>query len=473
MKGAIAMNVKVKRLCGFLVLCSCLALLPGQALALIEIGGKEPIHDYGFPDGTLALADLPTRFAYWVGPPFGGGNYHFEYTAQNTDQFNRALETFSIVVAPRHELVVYDAAPKPNFGEEQRVDWEFEVWVTESFNKLFGDPKKNVFEADSEFYNKPLPAPILTLYLGPDNPVVWGKVKIPKNVTVNDKRVAASPYKSSKGGVVRVGVRNMATSAPLAGATLDLTAYTTTTREWKTEYTGQSDRRGTVLIRDIAAGSYQLNLRAPGCAPRAIGYYRNYGKTFETYDASLAPAASLSGTVREGDKPVEGVDVGPMAVLGRDGAGYQIPETRALTDAQGRFTLQGLPAGQVMLGASKTGYHFFSQELHPVPGPDVQIAIERAGVIRGKVTGLEKAAGKPVLVELEQPGGSQVGKWGGSTTCKPDGSFEFNNVPADRYVIFAHPNPSRSQGNIIAPEQPRITFDYAAGEVKELELELK
>ena len=42
------------------------------AFARITGGKDAPMKDRGFPDGSLPLANLKTRIAWWEGPPFGG-----------------------------------------------------------------------------------------------------------------------------------------------------------------------------------------------------------------------------------------------------------------------------------------------------------------------------------------------------------------------------------------------------------------
>src|SRR4051794_11623682 len=61
-----------------LVLCTILCVSP--VAALIEISsGNNPVADQDWPAGSLDVANAKNRLGYWVGPPFGGGEYHFAF----------------------------------------------------------------------------------------------------------------------------------------------------------------------------------------------------------------------------------------------------------------------------------------------------------------------------------------------------------------------------------------------------------
>ena len=66
------------------------------------------------------------------------------------------------------------------------------------------------------------------------------------------------------------------------------------------------------------------------------------------------------------------------------------------------------------------------------------------GNVSGKiVSGDKKPPARQFFVDIEPEGGSVPGSWGGSMHCKPDGSFQFKNVPIGKYVVTAKPNPMR------------------------------
>jgi hypothetical protein len=165
-------------LCGL-----ALWLAPLTASALIEVGrDNTPVHDAGWPEGALALANLPTRLGWWEGPPFGGGEWTFCYRG-DTAAFNQALAAFAAIRAPALDLVIQDG-PETNGILGQQTDWAFTVWHPASWNSLFNNPK-SVFEADSGNFRKPVPPPCLTVYVGGGN-VDWAKVTVPSQIHVRD-----------------------------------------------------------------------------------------------------------------------------------------------------------------------------------------------------------------------------------------------------------------------------------------------
>ena len=70
------------------------------AFALITGGKDEPMEVRGLPSGSLPLANLNTRIAWWEGPPFGGGQYHFEYSGRTAD-LQEAIDLFTHVDSKR------------------------------------------------------------------------------------------------------------------------------------------------------------------------------------------------------------------------------------------------------------------------------------------------------------------------------------------------------------------------------------
>lgn len=454
-----------------LVLC-CFCTF--DARALILVGGSEPFSSRALPAGTDRLANLPTRFGHWEGPPFGGGDYHFEY-AGNTAQFQKALDTFALIEAPRLELLVYDGVTSSVITRRQ-VDWEFEIWNKESFYRL-NHPPNNITLSTSPWFRQPLPPPRLSLYLGDGKHIDWSAIHLPHQVTLLDRRVATSPWSSSGFGVIHAVVYDMATSRTLPGAILEVGSYDKSRQfqalDWRT-----ANKAGEVVLKDIPAGNFAVQVRCKGYATREVGYYDNHGRTLGVFDrVSLSPASALKGRVTDSSgQPVVDATVGVSDLVGLDGMGYiQNPfneRSNAQTDAAGRFTLDPLPRGRVSLSVRKPGYHYFSFETHAIPG-DVNIVMTGAGEIHGRVIGSpsafngpgSKAAKRPLIVQIEPLGGNKIGSWGGSMQLKEDGRFEFKDVPAGKYIITAQPNPMH--GNEVTPPKP-VTVE--AGKTVEVEI---
>ncbi len=77
------------------------------AFALIFGGTDKPMADRGLPNGSLPLANLKTRIAWWE----GGGRYHFEYAGRTAD-LQKAIDLFRniapsmVFTHPRHDYML-------------------------------------------------------------------------------------------------------------------------------------------------------------------------------------------------------------------------------------------------------------------------------------------------------------------------------------------------------------------------------
>jgi len=416
-------------------------MVPSETSAMVSVvSGNDPVEDQGWPIGVVDVANLPTRTGYWIGPGFGSGQYMFQYHCETTEQFNEALEVFSKILAPRLELLIFDGAPGGPPTNKSRTDWEFEAWVPADFFRfqnvlrLVGEPPTS--GGISEKYLV-LPVPRITVYTGSGGPINLGKVKIPANLSVVDKRVETSEYKASKGGVVRVTVYDMPTGQVIRGAGVSVVQGHSP--DARARYDAKTDDRGTALFQDIGPGLYEITLSAPGYSTRKLGNYWNRGQTLEIYNAALVIAEDIAGTVKDiNGKPLQGVKVEARSTTGIDGLGYATVGADATTDEEGRFELKGLPRGRVGdLTVWKEGYYRAHGAGCDVPTEHVQVTMDYAGVIRGRVKGIDEQVAKGEVNVSLDPEGDPIGKWGGSMQCGADGKFEFAGAPAGRYILKA------------------------------------
>ena len=78
------------------------------AFALIMGGeGNSPLPDPGWPKGAAEIINNPARIAYWVGPPFGGGQWHAEYRG-DAEVFNAVLADFAKLDVKTKQVIVHD-----------------------------------------------------------------------------------------------------------------------------------------------------------------------------------------------------------------------------------------------------------------------------------------------------------------------------------------------------------------------------
>jgi hypothetical protein len=90
----------------------CVVLFaPLAALALIEYSvGNQAVTDPGWPEGALAVANLPSRVGWWEGPPDGGGQKVFLYRG-DAKALSDVLTNFAAIRAPGLELTIHDDGP--------------------------------------------------------------------------------------------------------------------------------------------------------------------------------------------------------------------------------------------------------------------------------------------------------------------------------------------------------------------------
>jgi len=295
---------------------SLVMLLATAAPALIMVQkGNEPTKDHNWPAGSLDLANLKTRVDYWEGPPFGGGQYCFEYRG-DTAAFQTALDAFAKIKAPGLELSVHEG-PKESFvlkdpkdpKADAHVDWSFTVWNPESWNRLY-NKQGNAWNAEDPNFGKPLAAPHMDVWVGGEGGIDWSKVKVPENVTVDDDRATAHGYKD--GSAVVGDVYDIGTSKPIAGATITIQRNKGQDKKtlkyvYETVLEAKTDDAGHFEMKAIPEGTFQLTASASGVAARVIGYEAFGKNTFRKYTVKLSAAASISGQIKDTEgKPVAG-----------------------------------------------------------------------------------------------------------------------------------------------------------------------
>jgi protocatechuate 3,4-dioxygenase beta subunit len=426
----------------------CLALvLPVPGLALIRVqSGDQPVHNSAWPRGTTEVANQPNRVRYWEGPPFGGGEYNFEFCCQNTNQFNQALKALSAIEADRLELVVHNGPLKSVFGEVNRespddlIDFTFTVWDPKQWNWHFNRPN-SVFFSDNPRFGKPVAPPRMDVYISDGGPIVWEEVQIPENLTVINKRPGSIAPEFAGKGLVDGKVLDSTSGQPISRARIVLIKRL---EKGKTEKAveGTTDEEGFCRIKGIAPGYYGLYVRADGYAPRRLADdYNNKRPEYHTFKTALARSSSIKGVVTDGEgNPIAGAKVWAADIVGIDGFGYLGPgNPSAISDKEGRFAIENLPEGSAahIRCQSETLCLLkpkFLQRL-TVPCDDLKLIMVATAVIRGTVVDKNGNLPSRQVDIYVRPVGSRYGKWNGSQKCEFDGSFEFTGVPPGEYLV--------------------------------------
>lgn len=423
-----------------------------SAMALMSGGaGNDPIERPGWPKGLAAVANLPTRVAHWEGPM--GGQIQLLYRG-STEEFQEALDLFAKVEVPERVLVVQQgpADPSPGVpGEEDGspIDWILFAIDVSGTGRIEGD--------DTLFRRAFSAPPTLRVYVAGEgvDGIEFAKLRIPQGLKVDDRRATAHGYALADAPVFRGRVEQIAASStPIRKALVTLNPKPDTGAAPITMYT---DATGQFEFRRVPVGTHEFTVTAPGYAARE-GYFRIGPNGFEEQTVRLAPQTQLSGAVVDpAGAPVSGVTIRAGDFTGPDGEPYP-GSHETVTDAGGRFTINGLPKGRLRLFAhSKTHLIADSLKQYEVPGEPITLHVVQTGRLAGKV---QTPSGDQPSIHVTPEGGNKIGSWGGSAYLKPDGSFAFDTIPPGRYVVST--NPTGEPGTLVEikpGEETKVTLD--------------
>ncbi len=419
-----------------------------QTLALISGGtGSDPKPNMGWPLGCEKVANLSSRLAWWEGPPYGGGNYHFEYRCKDTAELNQALVTFAAIRTPRLQLVVRDGPGesfwlKTGHRGDPRIDWTFVVWRPESWHRNRNNPK-NVFPFAGNA-RAPVPPPTITVFIGGKGTIDWKAVKVPPNVQVVDLR--KSNQAGPGNGVVRGDVYDMTNGQGIEGAEVSM-ARKGGAGGLEAVASGKTDAFGRVEIAQIPPGDYEVHIRAKGYASRRQGAYGNRGNTRHEFTVELMHPAAVKGTVVDpAGKPIAGVKVTAQEAIAIDGMSYAPLDAQpATTDKEGRFEIASLPKGFAQLRCEGPSLYQVTPvaEWHQVPAGfwtprgGLKVVMTLTGGVRGRVV---RKDGRPPMSKVQvlvQP--PPRIEWQKTSKCDEDGRFELEGVPPGEYMVTLKP----------------------------------
>jgi hypothetical protein len=446
------------------ILLSLILVTSVHALIMVH-KGNDPTEDHDWPAGALDVANLKTRAGFWEGPPYGGGRYVFEYQGDNK-ALQEAIDLFAKIKWPQLRVIVHDGQNKGFFfndkdkPEAPGMDWSFTVWTPANFQHLYGGGNIAIISAADPSGNlgKAIEPPTIDVYLGAGR-IDWKQIKIHPNLNVTDERATANGYAPADGSVCRGQVLDMASAKPIAGATVSLGDAAI----------GKTGADGKFELKNVPPGNYSLVVSFPGRASRVVGY-ASFGKdTLKQFTAQLAPAARVSGIVKDtSGKPVPGATVRADGIVALDGSGYILPDRKEVTaDAQGKFEITGLPAGTL---------HFYTYAKnfapldilteHKAPADNLELRVTATGRIKGRVV---NAQGKPdptAQIAIYPEGGHKAGKWSASGNLDANAAFSFDSVPPGKYVVS--PFPGREHTN--QPDPAAKTVEIKAGQTTEVEV---
>jgi|GEM_PF-2487721 len=411
------------------------------ALALITGGTDGPMEVRGLPSGSLPLANLNTRIAWWEGPPFGGGQYHFEYSGRTVD-LQEAIDLFTKVDSKRKQIVVR-AGEQTSFWLDHRdkekkhiIDWQFVVWVSKNWRNL-SDAKRGFLPPGEEGDS---PMTVLNIFV--TDRIVWKSLRIPKSLKVVDERLEANGLAADQGAALR-GIVVDSEGNPIEGAAV------TVSKKAKMRK-GNSDEEGRFLITQIPEGNHRIVVAADGFASKDVYYHSFTTSTYRQIEVRLARTANITvRVVDQQNNPLPGVEIRVVNCKDRQGNHYRVAGTQQYKcDDNGAFVLSDVPEGRLMF-MSRTREYYCNSVLneHDTNDSPIILKLQPTGTVKVSVF---SAGGEPVvskyMVEIEEEGidstkGGGIGSWGGSANIGEDGTVTFEKIPPGRYFVTGKPNP--------------------------------
>lgn len=245
--------------------------------------------------------------------------------------------------------------------------------------------------------------------------------------------------RDDQGRAIAGVVATLAPARPAAGPGMMVIAGPRADRDAALGATSSAD--GTFVIEGAADGRYELSLTRRGYAGRTIeGLEIEGGAPLETGDHVLAPGESIEGFVQdERGVPIEGA-----AVYRQKAGGFSLPmlpglgsePAAATTGPDGWFAIHDLAAGdKLSLSISADGYVQGRVPPLEVPHPEpLQVTLEPASAVRGRVLGADGSPLADARVELTRTTGGTAGgaslvmRIATDTETDANGAFSFENV---------------------------------------------
>ncbi len=191
-------------------------------------------------------------------------------------------------------------------------------------------------------------------------------------------------------------------------------------------------------IEGLVPGRYRLRVTGTGLVPAEVRYVPVPSDEIRIV---ISRQVRIDGTVTDGGDPV------PNAVVGLRGEaiGGEI-ETR--TDAQGAFQFPELPEGRYQVYAWQGALAARAVRLNRLgsgPFPPVELRLEAATIVVGRVIDRDEGTGLPAAVELRPVGDDHAPRFARSGD---DGVFRIEGVPNGRWIADAFAPGYTSPGGV-------------------------
>lgn len=425
-----------------------MTLLSSNSYALIEGGdGNDPVQDPGWPKGAAEIFNHKGRIAYWIGPPYGGGQWHAECKG-NATVVNEVLKQFAKIEGKKrivvHDGLGYSFWLDPNGTKRgdrnTKIDWSLTVW----------EPKRWQFQKDlapglsAIDKNQNEPHSQIDIYTAA---VLWSDIQVPEGLDVEDNRMSIHGFQLSDGRVIE-GTITDSTNKPLRGKIRieEIVPKKAGGYDYRELKLIETDDAGHWVVKNFGTQWCRVIAECDGFASRVIGHVR-YDRQpgWASMPAQLAPRGRIEGfVVNEAGKPLADVQVAMRDLSAMDDNRYEtVGEVFQTTDTNGKFVFENIPHGKARLtGHREDHYSPGRGQSVTIPGEPTKLVMSSAAKLIINVEFSGARGDKQYIAELTPEGGHKVGSWGGSAQIGLDNSAEFKGIPPGKYELCVHPNPS-------------------------------
>ena len=195
---------------------------------------------------------------------------------------------------------------------------------------------------------------------------------------------------------------------------------------------------GHFVIDGIAPGRYRVRVTGAGLLAAEL---RMVPVPSDEARIVVARQVSIDGTVTDGGKPVTTAMVGVRG----DAIGGAL---EVKTDAKGAFHVPNLPEGRYQVYAwqgATAARAIRVNRLGAGPFPDVELRLEAATIVVGRVIDKEEGTGLVAAIELRPVGDDQAPRY---ARTRDDGEFRIEGVPNGRWIADAFAPGYASPGGV-------------------------
>ena len=203
-------------------------------------------------------------------------------------------------------------------------------------------------------------------------------------------------------------------------------------REMQARGLDVSDAGGAFVLKRVQPGTVELRVTAPGYVAGIVSdLLVEEGKTLTGVEVKLDRGARITGHVTAGGSAAAGVHV-------RTGTRSRRAAAFTTTDANGDYTLDGVPSGDETFDFMKEGFVTKHKSLEVVAGKDTRIDVDldRGREIRGRVVDKSGQAVANARIAVMTPSVP----YAASSTSDSDGQFTVSGLEDGRYTVSAQKN---------------------------------